>query len=105
MNTSTLLHLFVSIAPSLIVYTIGFVFSLNSLYRYGKPAQMAAIAMGILASLCLGGPFVSLFISMNLQAFPVATTLWSVVVSCLHAGAVALLLTAVFTGRRNPFDE
>ena len=105
MNTSILLNILVSIAPSLIVYTIGFVFSLNCLYRYGKPAQMAAIATGALASLSIGAPFVSLFISMNFPTFPMATTAWSLFISLLHAGAVALLITAVFTGRRNPFDE
>ena len=102
-----LIHFFYSLigdAPLLLAYLVGIAISLALWRRCPRPAMLTLIAMSLLMATAVTESFLSVYLTHAMRHWEIRqqTQIWgviSIVSNLIRAGAMGLLLIAVFTGR------
>ncbi len=96
-------------APNLVVYAIGLILAFVYWRRYPRPCLLVCTALCLAAFALVSSALLFTYLPRAMVEFGWDHQLFgrifgtvSVAVNVLHAGATALLLSAVFVGRRQP---
>lgn len=99
-------------APTLLVYAIGLTLAVVYWKRYPRPCLLVFLALCLSGFTLVSSAFLFMYLPRAMADFGWADQQFGLIIgvvsftaNMLHAGATAMLLSAVFVGRRQPLPR